>query len=337
MARMDRIAPFRKALLHEARPHGERQVLFLLLPHVHVLDLGGAMQVFYEANAFGAPYRVRHVGVQPTVVSAQGLHLAALEPLPEVDANSLVIVPGFDSARLDALPTFLPAEWLSAAHSAGATICSICSGAFALAAAGLLDGRQCTTHWKLVERLQRRFPRATVLRDRLFVKDDGVYSSAGLASGIDLSLAIVEAQHGPLVAARVARELVIYVRRNGSRDQRSVFLDYRTHLHPGVHQVQDWLIAHPAASPTLEELAAIGSMSARHLTRRFRELTGISLKAFVHELKVEVASSLLCDPTLTVETVAARCGFADARQLRRLWQRHYQTTPTTWRERQLNA
>lgn len=320
-----------------ANPRLPRQILFLLLPNVHLLDLAGAAQAFYEADALGSSYRLRHVGVRPEVASAQGLGIAGLESLPEVEADDVVIVPGTDSGRLDGLAPAVPVDWLRSAHDAGATVCSVCTGAFALGIAGLLDGRVCTTHWKIVTRLAREFPRARVLEDRLFVKDGAVYTSAGVASGIDLALSMIEDQDGPLVAGRVARELVVYLRRNGSRDQRSVFLEHRTHLHPGVHRVQDRLVAHPGENPSLEELAEVAGMSPRNLTRRFRELTGITLKEFSHRLKVEVARNLLSDPSLTVEAVAARCGFEDARQLRRLWRRHFDSSPTTWREQELSA
>ena len=129
-----------------------------MLPCVHVLDLAGAMQAFCEANQLGASYRLFHVGVEPEIATAQGLRLAALEPLPVVGPTDLVIVPGTDSAHLDDLAAHVPVEWLIGAAAAGATVCSICSGAFALGHAGLLDNRRCTTHWKVVERLHGTFP-----------------------------------------------------------------------------------------------------------------------------------------------------------------------------------
>lgn len=330
MADMDRTS-----LSRAPSSPARHDVAFLLLPHVHLLDLAGAAQAFYEADRLGGAYAIHHVGVEPAVASAQGLELSALAPLPELTAGDLVVVPGFDSERLDAVEASVPTGWLREAHRSGATVSSVCTGAFALGLAGLLDGRRCTTHWKVVAELARRFPAARVLEDRLFVEDGGVHTSAGVASGIDLALSLIEADHGPLVTARVAREMVVYLRRNGSRGQQSVFLAYRTHLHPGVHRVQDWLVAHPAANPTLAELASVAGMSPRHLTRKFRELTGVSLKEFSHALKLEVARGLLHDPDLTVEAVAHRCGFDDARQLRRLWRRHFDTTPSGWREREL--
>ena len=306
---------------------------FLVLPHVHLLDLSGPVQAFYEANTLGGSYAVGFCSPTPRVTSAQGLTLADLAPPGAVEAGDRVIVAGIDSATLDRLDQ-VPRDWLRAAESRGAQVASICSGAFALGEAGLLDGRQCTTHWKIAERLQQRYPSCRVVQNRLFVEDGGVMTSAGVASGIDLALALIEHDHGPLVAARVARELVIWVRRDGGRAQQSVYLDYRTHLHPGVHRVQDWLIAHPERKPKLDDLAEIAALSPRHLTRVFRQATGVTLKSFANRLKLEMASNLLHNPELTLEGIASQCGFEDPRQLRRLWKQAFGSSPSEWRQQQ---
>jgi transcriptional regulator GlxA family with amidase domain len=225
------------------------------------------------------------------------------------------------SASLDSLHA--PTQWLVAAQRASARIASVCSGAFALARAGLLDGRQCTTHWKLIDRLRRETPRAEVLDNRLFVEDKGVVTSAGVASGIDMALALVEKDFGPLVAARVAREMVVYLRRSGQHEQLSVYLDHRTHLHPGVHQVQDFLVQHPDKKPKLNELAHLAAMSPRNLTRVFSRATGVTPKQFASKVKLQVARDLVDDPQRSVEAIASSCGFDDARQLRRLWKQNF--------------
>ncbi len=218
-------------------------------------------------------------------------------------------------------------RWLRAAAAAGARVGSICTGAFVLGRAGLLDGRQCTTHWKRVVELQRAFPRARVVADRLFVRDGNVLTSAGIASGIDMALALVEDDHGPILTARVARELVVYMRRPGGHGQVSIYLDHRTHLSSGVHEVQDHLIAHPERKTTLGDLARVGRMSPRTLTRTFRQATGLSVLEFRTRVRLERARTLLHDPGLTLEAIAERCGFADARQLRRLWKTAYGHPP----------
>lgn len=306
-------------------PGRPRRVIVLLLPSVHVLDLAGPVQVFYEANAFGARYSLHYCAVEPKVQSAQGLTLGDLSPLPAPDPDDLVLVPGVDSTTLRRLG-HIPVAWLRDVHARGARIASICSGTFALAHAGLLDHRVCTTHWKVVDQLEQSYPALRVVKNRLFVEDGAMITSAGVASGIDMALSILEKDHGPLMVAKVAREMVVYLRRDGNREQTSVYLDHRTHLHPGVHRVQDFLIAHPEQKPSIEELSDLAAMSPRNLTRTFRKATGISVKAFANKVKVQVARDLLQSPDLTLESIASSCGFRDPRQLRRLWKQSFGVT-----------
>lgn len=305
----------------------------LVLPHVHAMDLAGPIQALYEANGFGACYALRFVGVEDRARSAQGFWISDLEPLPEVGGDDWVLVPGVESATLDELG-HVPDAWLRRARDRGARLCSICSGAWILAYAGVLDHRRCATHWRIAERLTAAFPAVEVRPDRLFVRDGRLWTSAGEASGIDMALAMIEQDHGPLTVARVAREMVVYHRRDGGSSQQSIYVQYRTHLHPGVHRVQDWLVEHPESRPAIEELAEIACMSPRHLTRVFRRATGVTLKEFTTRLKLEVAGNLLRDPAETVDGVAARCGFADGRQLRRLWRRAFGVSPSRWRAQQ---
>ena len=307
-----------------------KRVIFALVPEVEVLDLAGPVQAFHEAKLCGGAYEVHACAVEPRLRMDQGLWLSDLEPLPEVGADDLILVPG---ARLAAMGPTAPVllAWLREAHRRGARLGSICTGAFLLGEAGFLDGRQCTTHWSRVEELQRRFPRARVLTNRLFVEDGPVITSAGIASGIDMALAIIERDFGPLVAAAAAREMVVYIRRDGGQRQHSVYLDHRTHLHPGIHRVQDWLIAHPDERATLDDLAGLAGLSPRHLTRVFRQATGVSIQEYRTRLRLERARALLGDPGLTLEAVATRCGFESARQLRRIWKEAFGEPPSAAR------
>ncbi|WNG22957.1 helix-turn-helix domain-containing protein [Cystobacter fuscus] len=299
-------------------PRPARRVLFALAPGVEVMDLAGPMQAFHEAAGFGHPYAVASVSPTPTVRTAQGLELAGLAPLPkDVGPGDRVIVPGYPVATTRVPPALL--SWLRAAAGAGAQVCAVCTGAFALGEAGLLDGRRCTTHWRRTQELQVRFPRARVLGERLFVEDAGVITSAGISAGVDMALALLERDGGPLLASSVAREMVVYLRRDGAQSQDSVYLDFQTHLNPGVHRVQQYLVAHPEAKATLAELGRVASMSERNLTRAFRRATGISVHAYRERVRLERAKDLLRNPELTVEAVAEACGYADVRQLRRVW------------------
>jgi transcriptional regulator GlxA family with amidase domain len=273
-----------------------------------------------EANRSGSGdrmrYRIRTCATRPRIESHQGIVLSDLDPLPDDATDALVIVPGMPYHATQKIERTVT-RWLRNAADAGAHLASVCTGAFALGEAGLLDGRRCTTHWSRTSELARRYPQARVLEDRLYVTDGNVTSSAGIASGIDMALAFIEQADGPIVAAEVAREMVVYLRRDGTQEQHSVYLDYRTHLHPGVHRVQDWIVRNPATRATLDELAAIAGMSPRSLTRTFRTATGISVLGFTTQVRLELARTLMHDPALTMEAVAARSGMS-ARQLRRL-------------------
>lgn len=314
-----------------------KRVIFLVLPYVNLLDLAGPAQVFHAANELGKPHTLLFCASQSEMISAQGLALAHLEsPVSlSLSSNDLVIVPGIDIRKEhDNVVRLEPSisEWLRQAHKMGAHVASVCTGAFALGEAGLLNGRRCTTHWMSVADLQARYPRARVQDDALFVHDDGITTSAGIASGIDMSLSLIEQLYGPLFTAQVARYLVVYLRRNGTQSQDSVYLQYRTHLNPAVHQVQDYIIHHLSEPISLSTLSEIANMSIRNLARSFKEATSITPVQYHQRLQIELATTLISDPTLSIEEVAHKCGFEDARHFRRLWHRHFGTSPSESRQ-----
>ncbi len=291
-------------------------MIFVVLPEVEILDFAGPLQALSEANRSRQRYRIRICATRPRIVSDQGVVLSDLEPLPDDVGDALVVVPGMPYRATEKIERKIT-RWIANAARGGAHIASVCTGAFVLGEAGLLDGRRCTTHWSRTSELARRYPRARVLEDRLYVTDGEITTSAGIASGIDMALALIEQADGPIVAAEVAREMVVYLRRDGAQEQHSVYLDYRTHLHPGVHRVQDWIVRNPSTRATLHALADVAGMSPRSLTRTFRSATGISVLAFTTRVRLELARTLLHDPGLSMEAVAQRCGMS-ARQLRRL-------------------
>ena len=307
------------------------RTIFAVFPGCEILDLGGPVQAFHEAAMLGARYELSYRAATPSIRTAQGLELTGLEPLPEVGPGDRVIVPGYPVATARVPPKLV--AWLRTAHRAGAELCSVCTGAFALGEAGTLDGRSCTTHWRRVAELRARFPRARVVGDRLFVIDDGIITSAGIAAGIDMALALIEQDVGPVIAGEVAREMVVYLRRDGAHHQESVYLDYQTHLSPGIHQVQQHLVTNPATRETLAELAKRAGMSERNLTRVFKRATGISIQEYREQLRLERARDLMRNPTLTLDAVAAACGFADGRQLRRVWSARFGEPPSVARNR----
>jgi transcriptional regulator GlxA family with amidase domain len=292
------------------------------------MDLAGPVQVFYEASKLGSvPYRVRFCGVGHQVISEQGLALGGLEPFQAISLKKgdFIFIPGIDFQSFtegllrDDISTISP--WLRGNLANGVQIASVCTGSLVLAASGLLDRKKCTSHWKCIDYMIQHFPLANVQTDTLYVQDGDIFSSAGMTSGIDMALSILEAQHGPVLPAKVAREIVVYMRRNNMDHQQTIYLDYRTHFNPSVHKVQDYIISNPAKNPGLDELAAIGNTSVRTLTRTFKSATGHTIIEFKNAVKVELARTLIHNKSYTMEKISALCGFQSVRHLRRIWGR----------------
>ena len=293
------------------------RVVFVLTPRLHLLDLAGPAQVFSTATDLGHRYDLHYVAATPVVPAHQGVPLQAATTWPDLTAGDLVVVPGWRSPLASGEVTADLLARIAGHHAAGGTVVSICAGADALGRAGLLDGRRCTTHHDVQDDLARRHPRAAVVRDVLYVADDRVVTSAGIASGIDLSLHLIATRHGPAAAAQVARSMVVYARRNGHDGQSSAMLRHRAHLSDVVHRVQDRIDAHFTEPLPLADLARSAGVGQRTLTRLFEAAIGQTPLRYQQVLRVERAEHLIGHGA-TVEAAARAVGFGDARMLRRL-------------------
>ncbi|HTE01972.1 MAG TPA: DJ-1/PfpI family protein [Mucilaginibacter sp.] len=240
------------------------QAIFMIPPKVHLLDITGAAHIFYEASCYGAPVKLTFSTIDARQTEADSSCLLAFHRLtPYTDLTlkpgDLVFVPGLEAELL--LADHFLAEtrafqyWLKKQHAQGVIICSVCTGAFLLAAAGLLDGRNCTTHWKYADRFKSLYPKVKLQTNRLFVNEDRIYTSAGVSSGIDLALYLTEQLWGARFAAQIAKEVVIYFRRTMDDPQLSVFMQYRNHLDDRIHRVQDLLSQSLDHKLSMEELA----------------------------------------------------------------------------------
>ncbi|MDT0489771.1 GlxA family transcriptional regulator [Streptomyces sp. NPDC012600] len=294
-------------------------IVFFLVPGVHLLDLAGPAQVFSTATDFGHPYTLSYVAERPQVPTAQGLPLVAGPDWPELGPEDLIVVPGWRTGIPAGEPAIGPASLraLRDHHARGGTVASVCAGVEALGRAGLLDGRRCTTHHDVQDELALRYPDAVVVPDVLFTVDDRVITSAGIASGIDLALHLVATRHGPAVAARVAREMVVHTRRNGHEPQASAMLRHRCHLDDTVHRAQNLIDARFDQPLPLPALASAVGVSERTLTRLFSRATGLTPLRYQQTLRLERAQHLISHGA-TVDTAARSVGFEDARMLRRL-------------------
>jgi transcriptional regulator GlxA family with amidase domain len=299
------------------------EVVFLLSPRLHLLDLAGPAQVFSTAVDHGCPYTLHYVAEQADVQSHQGVTVRADTTRPDLGPGDLIVVPGWRTPALasEARPAARfgrdTLDWLAGHHARGGTVVSVCSGAQALGEAGLLNGRRCTTHHELQDELAARYPGANVIRDVVYVVDDRVATSAGIASGIDLALHLVAVRHGPAAAARVARTMVVYARRNGDEQQAGAMLRHRWHMSDLTHRAQDHIESRFADPLPLSDLAAACAVSERTLTRRFTEATGMTPLRYQQLLRLERAEHLIGHGE-TIEAAARAVGFQDARMLRRL-------------------
>jgi len=310
----------------------------LAFPSVQVLDVTGPLQVFATANdhvaeAGGSPPYAPSVVAQGGhgVAASAGLGLAA-DPLPPVGAavDTLMVAggPGIEAAAAD--PVLV--EWVRGRARQARRVASVCTGAFLLAASGVLDGRRAATHWSCCDDLARRFPAVRVEPDPIFVRDGPVWTSAGVTAGIDLALALVEEDLGRTVALAVARYLVVFLKRPGGQAQFSAELSLQA-AEDKFGALHDWINGHLADDISLPVLASQAGMSQRSFSRRYAEATGLTPGRAVERLRVEAARRLLSESRLPVKRISQRCGFGSEETMRRSFLRVLTTTPQDYRAR----
>jgi len=311
------------------------EVVFVLLPDVVLLDVAGPADAFRNAaGRIPGSYRLRFVAPHPAVAAASGLKLSGLEPLPDrLAPGTILVLTGISGAAIDpqAPATQCVIDWLRESARPALLLC-VCAGSVVAAYAGLLAGRECTTHHAHIEELRRVEPRARVLDNRIFVEDGMLYTSAGVTAGLDLALHVIGEQHGPCIAADIARDLVVYLRRAGSDPALSPWVMHRNHLHPAVHRVQDAVARHPAARWSAAELSAIACTSTRNLSRLFAEHAGCSPLDYVQLIRFALAKQMVTRSPLDLEHVATRAGFRSAQHLRRVWSRWETQPPSAFRK-----
>lgn len=313
-------------------------VFVVVPPRALLLDIAGPVEALRKANLEQSAVRfdVVYVGPASRVGSSIGLELSGIAPLPaSLPSDALVLVSGeveeplggrgnrAEDARLEARIV----DWLRRSVGPDTRLVTICSGALLAARAGLLDGRECTTHHAAIAELKRLAPAARVRENRLYVEDGPRLTSAGITAGIDLMLHLIAQQSGHATALAVARYLLVYLRRGGADPQLSPWLEGRNHIHPAIHRVQDAIAAEPARDWSVAELAKIASTSPRNLSRLFNEHTGVSVTDYANRIRVALARELVTGSQLDMESVAERAGFASTRQFRRVWKRVYDTPP----------
>ncbi|MEV5575276.1 DJ-1/PfpI family protein [Spirillospora sp. NPDC052269] len=308
------------------------QVVFLVFEGVKHLDVAGPAEVFAEASQPGSGYELSYVSPSGGPVGTSiGARIEVGRAAQEVTHADTVIIPGGD-----ALPTAPVDAELRAATShlvdVADRVASVCTGAFLLASVGALDGRRVTTHWAHAALLARICPTAEVIPDALFVRDGAFHTSAGVSSGIDLALSLIEADQGPDPARDVARQLVVYMRRPGGQSQFSAMLDVSPGTQAGVRRVLEAVSAKPEAPHGMADLAAIAGVSPRHLARLFQAEIGMSPVKFVEQVRLETAKTLLLRGE-SVAVTAQRAGFQNPETMRRVFVTSLGMPPSVYRQR----
>lgn len=315
-----------------------RDIVFLVFPDFQILDLTGPLEVFSQAErANPGSYRLRTVALEPGRLAAScGLPVFAEPATPFTGADTLVVVGGRGSRAARADPAQI--EWIRTASAQCRRTASVCTGAFLLAEAGLLDGRRATTHWQQVARLAADYPRIQVESDPIFVRDGPIATSAGVTAGIDLALALIEEDLDAAAARAVARQLVVFVQRPGGQRQFSAQLAAQRPARGPLREVQSFISTAVGASgaPTdlsVPALAARAGLSERHFTRLFRAETGTSPAEYVETVRVESAQRLLETTGQGIEAIARTCGFGTVATMHRAFRRTVQVTPGEYRDR----
>ncbi|HEY4277107.1 MAG TPA: GlxA family transcriptional regulator [Conexibacter sp.] len=309
-------------------------VVVLAYDGVQLLDVTGPLEVFTTASEHGAAYAPVIASVDGgTLRTSGGTRLGADRSFDEMPSSidTLIVpgAPGWEAAM--ARPELLDAVRDAAQRSR--RVASVCAGAFVLAAAGLLDGRRATTHWRLVAELAERFPNVRVDPDAIHVVDGDVFSSAGVSAGIDLCLALVEADHGPALTRAVARQLVVFMQRPGGQAQFSARLRAPAQAPAPLRAVLDEIAADPAGDHRLEALSERAGFSSRHLARVFTRELGVTPARWVEQVRFEAARDLLEASDAPLASVATASGLGSAETLRRVFLRALGVTPNAYRQR----
>ena len=319
----------------------DRSVVLVVFDRFQSLDLTGPLEVFAGAETHRRHHELADPAYTTTVVASSSdpvRSASGLTVVPDAAIGTIhrpvdtLVVAGGDGAR-GALGDPVLMRGVSRLARRARRVASVCTGAFVLAEAGLLDGRRATTHWTRCAELASRYPRVRVEADPIFTRDGHVYTSAGVTAGMDLALALVADDLGREVALSVARHLVLFLQRPGGQSQFSAQLATQLADRDEVRSLQQWIADHPGADCSVEALAARVAMSPRHLARVFADGVGITPARYVEQVRLEVARRRLEESNQPVEQVAAACGFGTAETMRRTFVRHLGVAPAAYRSR----
>lgn len=305
------------------------RIAVLAFEGFQILDATGPAAVFEVACDFGAPYAMTMVSTSGGLIRSSSGLVVQTEPLAVSGPGDTFLIPGAEGLKA-ALHDRVLLEAVNAAVRDGRRLASVCSGAFILAAAGVLDGRRAATHWSGAAELRRRHPAITVDAESIFVEDRGIWTSAGVTAGIDLALAMVGRDHGDELSKKVARKLVVYHRRPGSQSQHSALLEMVT-PDSRFAPVLTWARARLAEPLPVERLAERAALSVRQFTRAFTQATGLAPAKAIERLRVEAARASIEAGETSLEKIARTTGFGSGDRMRRAFLKHTGQPPSAYR------
>jgi len=305
------------------------------MPGIFLLDVAGPTDVFAAADKIldgnggyeillASPVNTKRI---PTKSSVE-LHCATTVTAITQPIDTLIVA-GFSMVLLQKGGRFF--QWLKDIYPKVNRICSVCVGAYALAEAGILDGKQATTHWEYSQQFQQRYPTVKVDTDPFFTRDTNIYTSGGVSSGIDLALALVEEDHGRELALQIARKLIIQLKRPGYQAQFSRLLEIHRLENSIGGKLYTWMIRHLEEDLSIEHLAHRSNMSVRNFARVFLKETGVTPAKFVEKVRVEVARRYLEDSDMSIDQIAEKCGLGGLISMRRTFIRHMNISPSDYR------
>ncbi|VVN39774.1 GlxA family transcriptional regulator [Pseudomonas fluorescens] len=312
-----------------------KTVAMVLFPDFLLLDMAGPMEVFSIANRYLKPddhYVLSTIGTEPGALRASnGVSVQADRHIDQAcEGFDLLLVPGGPGAYNERHPPLL--DWLRHNVGRSAGYGSICTGAFVLGHAGLLDGYRVTTHWHYTERLIKGFPKATVETDQIFVQDRNLITSGGVTAGIDLALSVVAQDHGKKVAQDVAKVLLVVMKRQGGQAQFSPLTAAVAPHETAITRVQNHVLEHLDEPFNIERMASLANMSPRHFARVFARDVNMTPMEFLQNARIDCARNLLETTELPLKTVAFKSGFGSVRHMRFLFSEKLGLTPTQYRE-----
>ena len=318
---------------------GMKKIIMLTVPPAQGVDVLGPLEAFgiaarmLEESSGRRGYESELVtnSADLALATSSGVKIMAHKHYEEVRGKvDTLLISGGPGTRGPRDPALL--AWLRRMAKQARRVCSICTGAYFLADAGLLDGKRATTHWRFVESYARKHPNVSWDPNPIFVRDGSIYTSAGISAGMDLALALIEEDYGSTLALDVARYMVIFLRRPGSQAQFSVALSAQAAERKSLQALQVWIAENLAKDLSVEALAARAAMSARNFARVFAGELGSTPARYVEQVRVEAARAQLASTDDSVDQIASRCGFSSAELLRRCFMRHFKVAPSQYRK-----